>query len=86
MFPNEVNLVNNFGPSAGVTFDNNTAKTDSISFVSMEGAAASALRGGETERMVHGTWSHVATQSWMFQCLALRLILPCQTDNLVSWL
>jgi len=64
MFPNEVNLVNNFGPSAGVTFDNNTAKTDSISFVSMEGAAASALRGGETERMVHGTWSHVATQSY----------------------
>tara|TARA_R100000329_G_scaffold52616_1_gene48337 strand:- start:479 stop:1375 length:897 start_codon:yes stop_codon:yes gene_type:complete len=62
MFPNEVNLVNNFGPSAGVTFNNSNAKTDSISFVSMEGEADSG--DSWPERMVHGSWSHVATQAY----------------------
>mgnify|MGYP001181259857 CR=1 FL=1 len=62
MLTNEVNLVNNFGPSAGVTFNNSNAKTDSISFVSMEGQADSG--DALTDRMVHGSWSHIATQAY----------------------
>lgn len=65
MLPNEVNLINNFGPSAGVTFNNTTAKTDSISFISMEGANPTiATSYFETERMVHGTWNFVADQAY----------------------
>ena len=65
MLPNEVNLINNFGPSAGVTFDNNTAKTDSISFISMEGGSlTSVAHYHHCERMVHGTWNHIATQAY----------------------
>ena len=65
MLPNEVDLVTGFGPSAGVTFNNTTAKTDSISFISLEG-------GNDTngpdydypERMVHGTWNYIADQAY----------------------
>jgi hypothetical protein len=65
MLPDEVNLINNFGPSAGVTFNNTTAKVDSISFVSMEGGhPTSAPRTEQTERMVHGTWNYIADQAY----------------------
>lgn len=69
MLPNEVNLVNNFGPSAGVTFNNTNAKTDSISFVSMEGESDSG--DALTDRMVHGSWSHIATQAYTVHELRL---------------
>lgn len=64
MLPDEVNLINNFGPSAGVTFNNTTAKVDSISFVSMEGADPTSPLGSDTERMVHGTWNYIADQAY----------------------
>tara|TARA_R110002051_G_scaffold324613_1_gene422693 strand:+ start:765 stop:1673 length:909 start_codon:yes stop_codon:yes gene_type:complete len=64
MFPNEVNLINNFGPGAGVTVNNTTSKADSISFVSMEGAADAADNGGDCVRMVHGSWNYVADQAY----------------------
>ena len=64
MLPNEVNLFNDFGPAAGVTFNNTTAKTDSISFISMEGAADAAAKGGDCVRMVHGSWNYIADQAY----------------------
>lgn len=64
MLPNEVNLINNFGPGAGVTVNNTTSKADSISFISMEGAADSATTGGDCVRMVHGSWNYVADQAY----------------------
>ena len=73
MLPNEVNLINNFGPNAGITFNNSNAKTDSISFVSMEGDTSTPATsfGGECERMVHGTWNYVADQAYTIYELRL---------------
>tara|TARA_R110000751_G_scaffold285409_1_gene389696 strand:+ start:2688 stop:3587 length:900 start_codon:yes stop_codon:yes gene_type:complete len=64
MLPNEANLINNFGPGAGVTVNNTTSKADSISFVSMEGADPTNNLGGDCVRMVHGSWSYVADQAY----------------------
>ncbi len=65
MLPNEVDLVTGFGPSAGVTFNGTTAKTDSISFVSLEGGNDTIKTNlSFPERMVHGTWNYIADQAY----------------------
>jgi hypothetical protein len=67
VLPNEEDLLTNFGPGAGVTIDNTTSRTDAVSFVSLEGTGTgggASRFGGNTTRMVHGTWSHVATTNY----------------------
>ena len=62
---NEFDFMNNYGPGAGQTFNNSNARTESMSFISMEGAFPGNQRTGTScERLVHGTWNHVATQAY----------------------
>lgn len=65
VLPNELDLMNNYGPGAGQTFNNTNARTESMSFISMEGTHPGGSRTGVAcERLVHGTWNHVATQAY----------------------
>jgi len=55
----EENLLASFGPGAGVVIDNNLSKTDAVAWVSLEGVSIAGA--SEPRRMVHGSWSHIAT-------------------------